>query len=216
MDIVKIMLKQSAGGLKTTLSVFVLTLLLSLPLSILVVFLRRSSFKPLEKLMAMYIYLMRGTPLLLQMMFIFFGLPFVPKIGVSLGRYQAIIIAFVLNYAAYFAEIFRGGIDGVPVGQWEAGKVLGLNERQTFFKIILPQVLRSVMPAISNEVITLLKDTSLVYILGVTDILKVANGVSTANLSFIPYVFVGGIYLIFTAVLSTFLRRVEKKVNYIT
>ena len=215
MEIINMMLKQSATGLKTTLGVFFITLILSLPLSLLVVFLRRSSYKAMRKLMAMYIYLMRGTPLLLQLMFIFFGLPFVPVIGVSLGRFQAIIIAFMFNYAAYFAEIFRGGIDGISKGQWEAGKVLGLSEKQTFFKIILPQVLRSVMPAISNEVITLLKDTSLVYVLGVTDILKVANGISTQKLSFIPYIFVGVLYLIMTAVLSTVLRHIEEKVSYI-
>lgn len=216
MNVLEIMLTQGVDGLKITLSVFVLTLVLSLPLSIVVVWLRRSRFLPIRKLMSMYIYLMRGTPLLLQLMFIFFGLPFVPVIGVTLGRYEAVIIAFVLNYAAYYAEIFRGGIEGVSIGQWEAGKVLGLNERETFIKVIMPQVLRSVMPSVSNEVITLLKDTSLVYVLGLTDVLKVAKGVSSNYVTFTPYIFVGVVYLILTAVLTRILYCIENKVNYTT
>ncbi|NLY09148.1 MAG: amino acid ABC transporter permease [Tissierellia bacterium] len=216
MDVLTIILKQGPQGLSTTMTVFFLTLLLSLPLSIIVVMLGRSPITLINKIIAGYIYFMRGTPLLLQLMFLFFGLPFVPVIGVALSRYQAVIVAFALNYAAYFAEILRGGIEGVSIGQWEAGTVLGLNKRQTFFHIILPQVFKSTIPAIGNEVITLLKDTSLVYILGLTDILKVANGVSTANLSFIPYIFVAGVYLLLTAVLTKIMSKIEEKANYIS
>jgi polar amino acid transport system permease protein len=173
-----------------------------------------SKNKIVSKVTGIYIYIMRGTPLLLQLMFIFFGFHYIPVIGFAFGRYQAILVAFVLNYTAYFAEIFRGGINAIDIGQIEASTVLGLSKRFTFMKVILPQVLKNVMPSIGNEVITLVKDTSLVYILGVADILKAAKSVSNTYSTFIPYIFVGIIYLIITAVLTRFLNNIENKFNY--
>lgn len=201
-------------GAKTTFGVFILTLVLSLPLGVIVARLRLSNNIVLSKFIAAYIYLMRGTPLLLQLMFVFFGLPMLPVLGISLDRFTAIIVAFVLNYTAYFAEIFRGGIQSIDRGQWEGAKVLGLSKQYTFSHIILPQVIRTVMPSISNEVITLVKDTSLVYILGVMDILKAAKSVSNSLSTILPYVYVGIIYLIIVAILTKILERIEDHFSY--
>ena len=195
-------------GLKVTLGLFVLTLVFSLPLSLPVALLRIQSNRILEGILRVYIYIMRGTPLLLQMLFIFFGLPL---LGVTLSRNGSIVLAFILNYTAYFAEIYRGGIQSIPKGQWEAGKVLGLSKSFTFLKVILPQVNRVVMPSIGNEVITLIKDTSLVYTLGVMDILKAAKTTSMNFSSLLPYVYVAGIYLLLVAVVSQVLNEIEKK-----
>lgn len=200
-------------GMGTTFSVFAITLGVSLPLSILVAMARLSKIKTLAKITEFYIYLMRATPLLLQLMFVFFGLPMVPVIGITLGRFAAIYVAFILNYTAYFAEIFRGGIQSIEPGQWEGAKVLGFSKAFTFRRIIFPQVLARVMPSISNEVITLVKDTSLVYILGVMDILKAAKSVSNSMSSILPYVYVGIVYLLVIAVLTQVLEAIEKKVR---
>lgn len=201
-------------GAATTMSVFFVTLIVALPLSIPVALLRLSPNKTISKITAFYIYLMRGTPLMLQLMFIFFALPLIPVVGIALERYTAIYAAFVLNYAAYYAEIIRGGVQAVPKGQWEAAKVLGLRKAYTFRKIIFPQVLKTVIPALSNEVITLVKDTSLVYVLGVTDVLKVAKSVSNTYSTFVPYILVGVIYLVIIALLTRLLSHIEKRVSY--
>lgn len=201
-------------GSKTTWGVFFITLIFSLPLCSIVAGLRMSKNSIVSNITAFYIYLMRGTPLMLQLMFIFFGLPLVPYLGIVLDRYTAIYIAFVLNYTAYFAEIFRAGVISIPIGQYEASKVLGFSKTHTFLKVILPQVIRNTIPAFSNEIITLVKDTSLVYVLGVTDILKVAKSVSNTYSSFTPYLLVGAIYLVFIAILTRLLSRIEKKFNY--
>ncbi|MDO5038052.1 MAG: amino acid ABC transporter permease [Tissierellia bacterium] len=201
-------------GLATTLSVFFITLIFSLPLGLPVALARLSDNKVLSGITGAYIYLMRGTPLLLQLMFIFFGLPMIPYVGLTLGRYTSIYLAFVLNYAAYFAEILRGGIEAVDPGQWEGAKVLGLSRSFAFRKIILPQVIRPVFPSISNEVITLIKDTSLVYILGVMDVLKAAKSVSNSLSTISPYIYVGIIYLLMVFVMEKILRRMEGKINY--
>lgn len=148
--VLKMLVPMALEGLKATLGVFALTLLVSLPLSIGVAKLRLSKNKIISKIVGIYIYIMRGTPLLLQLMFIFFGYYQVPYIGYAFSREQAIFIAFVLNYTAYFAEIFRGGINSIDVGQYEAAMVLGLSKSHTFMKIILPQVIKTVMPSIGN------------------------------------------------------------------
>ncbi len=214
MKIFRMLLPLTLSGLKATIGVFFITLIISIPLSIIVAKLRMSNNKLVAKATGIYIYIMRGTPLLLQLMFIFFGFYFVPYIGFAFSRYQAIYIAFILNYTAYFAEIFRGGINSIDLGQYEASAVLGLSKAYTFVKIILPQVIKNVLPSIGNEVITLLKDTSLVYILGVSDILKAAKSVSNAYSTFIPYIVIGLIYLAITAVLTRILDGVEKKFSY--
>lgn len=201
-------------GLIITLGVFLVTLIFSIPLSILVALMRRSKSIFLPKVIGIYIYIMRGTPLLLQLMFIFFGYHYIPKIGYALGRYQAIFIAFILNYTAYFAEIFRGGIASIDIGQYEAAKVLGFSNSYTFTEIILPQVMKNVLPSIGNEVITLVKDTSLVYILGVSDILKAARAASNTYSTFIPFIFVGIVYLIIIAILTKLLDGIELRFEY--
>ncbi len=212
--VLEMLVPMTLEGLKSTIGVFAVTLAASLPLSILVAKMRMSKNKIVSSLTGTYIYIMRGTPLLLQLMFIFFGFVFVPYIGYAFSRTQAIFIAFILNYTAYFAEIFRGGINSIDIGQYEATQVLGLSKTHTFMKIILPQVIKNVLPSIGNEVITLVKDTSLVYILGASDVLKAAKAVSNRYSAFSPYIFVGFVYLAITAVLTKALTKIENKYNY--
>jgi His/Glu/Gln/Arg/opine family amino acid ABC transporter permease subunit len=212
--VLKMLIPMALDGLKATIGVFALTLIVSIPLSIAVAKLRISKNKIISNIIGMYIYVMRGTPLLLQLMFIFFGYYRVPVIGYAFSREQAIFIAFILNYTAYFAEIFRGGINSVDVGQYEASQVLELGKSHTFMRIILPQVIKNVMPSIGNEVITLIKDTSLIYILGAGDILKAAKSVSNAYAAFSPYIYIGFVYLVITAVLTKILGKIENKYNY--
>ena len=212
--VLKMLIPMALDGLKATIGVFALTLIVSIPLSIAVAKLRISKNKIISTIIGMYIYIMRGTPLLLQLMFIFFGYYRVPVIGYAFSREQAIFISFILNYAAYFAEIFRGGINSIDAGQYEASQVLGLSKSHTFMRIILPQVIKDVMPSIGNEVITLVKDTSLIYILGAGDILKAAKSVSNAYAAFSPYIYIGLVYLVITAVLTKILGKIENKYNY--
>lgn len=214
MKVFDMLIPMTIEGLRITMGVFLVTLICSIPLSIIVAKLRMSKNNFIANLTGVYIYIMRGTPLLLQLMFIFFGFHFVPVIGFAFGRYQAILIAFILNYTAYFSEIFRGGINSIDEGQVEASVVLGLSKAYTFRKVILPQVIKNVMPSIGNEVITLVKDTSLVYILGVSDILKAAKAVSNTYSTFVPYIFVGIVYLLITAVLTKLLTKIENRYNY--
>ena len=214
MKVFEMLLPLTLSGLKITIGVFLITLIISLPLSIIVAKLRMSKNRVISNITGSYIFIMRGTPLLLQLMFIFFGFHFVPYIGFAFSRYQAIFIAFILNYTAYFSEIFRGGINSVDGGQVEAANVLGLSKTYTFMKITLPQVIKNVMPSVGNEIITLVKDTSLVYILGVSDILKAARSVSNTYATFVPYIFIGAVYLFLIAILTKVLGRIENKFNY--
>lgn len=214
MKILDMLVPMTIEGLKVTLGVFLVTLVFSIPLAVIVALLRRSNNKAISGVTATYIYIMRGTPLLLQLMFIFFGFHFVPVIGYAFSRFQAIYIAFILNYTAYFAEIFRGGINSIDLGQYEAAKVLGMSKTFTFIKVILPQVIKNVLPAIGNEVITLVKDTSLVYILGASDILKAAKSVSNVYSAFSPYVLIALVYLAIVAVLTKLLSNIERRYNY--
>lgn len=214
MEILNMLVPMTIEGLKVTLGVFLVTLVFSIPLAVIVSLLRRSNNRIISGITATYIYIMRGTPLLLQLMFIFFGFHFVPVIGHAFSRFQAIYIAFILNYTAYFAEIFRGGINSIDLGQYEAAKVLGMSKPFTFIKVILPQVIKNVLPAIGNEVITLVKDTSLVYILGASDILKAAKSVSNVYSAFSPYVLIALVYLAIVAVLTKLLSNIERRYNY--
>lgn len=207
-------LAQLGEGMWTTTWVFVITLVLSLPLSIPLAMMRISKNKLFSALSAAFIYVMRGTPLMLQLMFVYFGLPLIPVLPLVVSREVAIVIAFSLNYAAYFAEIFRGGIQSISKGQWEAGKVLGLSKQFTFQKIIVPQVIKTTLPSLANEVITLVKDTSLVYVLGAMDVMKVAKGVSNSTASFLPFLFAGIVYLIIVFVLTQVLKALEKRYLY--
>jgi len=200
-----------ADGLAVTLEVFILTLVLSIPLGIVVSMLRIIRIKLISRITELYIWVMRGTPLMLQIVFIFFGLP---VIGITFDRFAAVIIAFVLNYAAYFGEIFRGGIESIDKGQYEAAKVLGLSSYRTFTRIILPQMFKIVLPSIANEVITLVKDTSLVYVVGIGELLRAGKTASNRDASLIPLALVGVVYLLLTAVFTVVFNKIEKRYSY--
>lgn len=211
MDMITSLMPQVLDGLSKTLLVFLLTLVISIPLGVLVSLGRTSKIKVLEKITGFYILIMRGTPLLLQIIFIFFGLP---AIGISVDRLPAAVTAFVLNYAAYFAEIFRGGILSIDKGQYEGAKVLGLSSKDTFFRIVLPQTIKKVLPPASNEIINLVKDTSLVYVVGLDELLKVGKAAANKYSSLVPLLIVGIVYLILIAVVTKVLSRLEKKYSY--
>lgn len=198
-------------GFKTTLWVFSVTALFSIPFGVVVCLLRLSKIKIIRAFVQIYILIMRGTPLLLQIIFIFFGLPI---IGIVLNREIAVSIAFILNYGAYFAEIFRGGMNSIDIGQFEAAKVLKIPKKSTYFGIIFPQVFKVVLPSLGNELITLVKDTSLVYALGLGDMLRAAKTLSNKDASLIPIFIAGGIYLIFIGILTYGLKIVEKNFDY--
>ncbi|MEW8995683.1 amino acid ABC transporter permease [Clostridium sp.] len=205
------LLPQVFQGLKVTIEVFILTLALSIPLGILVAQGRLSKNKILNKITSGYILIMRGTPLLLQIVFIFFGLPI---IGITFDRFPAAILAFTLNYAAYFAEIFRAGIVSIDEGQYEAAKVLGFSQKYIFFKIVLPQAIKIILPAVANEITTLVKDTALVYVVGLDELLKVGKIASNTEASLMPLLIVGIIYLLLIAVFSEVFKKLEKRYSY--
>ncbi|MDR2710830.1 MAG: amino acid ABC transporter permease [Burkholderiales bacterium] len=198
-------------GTVVTLKVFFATLVLSLPLGLLLAMVRISQCRVASGIVNGYIWLMRGTPLMLQLLFIYFALPFVPVIGIRLPSFPAAIVAFVLNYAAYFAEIFRGGIQSIDRSQYEAAKVLGLNYGQTMRRIVLPQVIKRILPPVSNETITLVKDTSLIYVLAMNDLLRTANGMVNRDFSTMPFLVAAVFYLAMTLVLTIVFQRTEKR-----
>ncbi|MCR5756329.1 MAG: amino acid ABC transporter permease [Selenomonas sp.] len=193
-------------GTQITLEIFFVTLLLSLPLGMLAALGRLSSLKLISRLVEFYIWLMRGTPLMLQLLFVYFALPMV---GIRLPDMAAALLAFTLNYAAYFAEIFRAGIQAVPKGQYEAAKTLGMSYPQTMRRIILPQVIRIVLPPVSNETINLVKDTSLVYILAMNDLLRVARTIVQREFDMTPFLFAAIFYLAMTFVLTWGFKKLE-------
>lgn len=199
------------SGASVTLQVFAMVLVLSIPLGIAVAFLMQVHFKPLNWLIHLYIWVMRGTPLLLQLIFIYYVLP---NVGIRLDRMPAAVIAFTLNYAAYFAEIFRGGIEAIPRGQYEAAKVLKFTPWQTVRYITLPQVTKLVLPSVFNEVMTLVKDTSLVYALGVSDLILASRTAANRDASLAPMFVAGAIYLILIGIVTLIAKRVEKKFSY--
>lgn len=199
-------------GTLVTLQVFLLTMLLAVPLGLGLALLRLSRRAWVGRLVSGYVWLMRGTPLMLQMLFIYFALPFVPVIGIRLPDFPAAILAFTLNYAAYFAEIFRAGIQSVDRGQYEASKVLGLSYVQTMRRIVLPQMVKRILPPMSNETITLIKDTSLIYVLAMNDLLRAARGIVQRDFTTSPFVVAAAFYLLMTLVLTWAFQRMEKKV----
>ncbi len=199
------------SGAGMTLSIFFWTLILATPLGILVSLGEMSKIKPLKWIVNFYVWIMRGTPLLLQLIFVFYGLPI---IHIVFPRYQAALFAFVLNYAAYFAEIFRGGFQSVDQGQFEAARVLRLSYWQTLRKIIIPQVIKIVIPSIGNEVINLVKDSSLVYVIGLGDLLRAGNVATSRDVTLVPLMLVGLIYLILVGICTLILRQVEKCYAY--
>ncbi|WP_423237314.1 amino acid ABC transporter permease [Clostridium puniceum] len=205
------MMPQVLEGLKVTLEIFTLTLILSIPLGIIVAVMRTSKSLILREISGVYVFIMRGTPLLLQIIVIFFGLPIV---GVTFDRFPAAILAFTLNYGAYFGEIFRAGIMSIDNGQVEGAQVLGLSSKDIFFRIILPQALKTVIPPVANEVTTLVKDTSLVYVVGIDELLKIGQMATNRQVSLVPLLIVGVVYLIVIAIFSKVLKKIEEKYDY--
>lgn len=205
------------GGFKTTFAIFGLTLLFSIPLGLLVAVLKMSRFRIVRYPVAFYISVMRGTPLLLQIVALYFGSYYLSESlgsNLSFDRFPAVIVAFSINYAAYFAEIFRGGIESISRGQYEAAAMLGLTRTQTFFRIILPQVVKRVVPASANEVITLVKDTSLAQVIAVTELFALAKKQQAAYASIFPLFVAGIFYYVANLLLSVFFSYVERKLNY--
>lgn len=209
MDYILRILPNMLAGLGVSAQIFLITIVLSLPIGILLALVRISKVAVFRKLAEIYIYVMRGTPLMLQIMFIYYGLPLM--LNVQISDFPAAILAFVANYAAYFAEIFRGGIQSIPKGQYEGAKVLGFTYRQTMWHIVLPQVVKRVIPPLGNETITLLKDTSLVYILAMNDLMRVTRAFVQRDFDTMPFLVAAVFYLVCTAILTKILTYVEKR-----
>ncbi len=215
-DYIISILKPMLEGAQMTVLLFLIAIVLSIPLGFLLTLAVRSKIKPLAWLAHTYIYLMRGTPLLLQLLFICFGLPMIPVIGeyLVLDRFVAACLGFILNYAAYYAEIFRGGLLAIDKGQYEASQVLGLTKWQTMRKIILPQMFRVALPAVSNESVTLVKDTALLYAVAVPELLHFAQTAVNRDFTIIPFFLAGIIYLIMTLILTVFFKFLERRFKF--
>ena len=210
MDAIIAMLPPMLEGAGTTLKLFFITLLLSIPLGLVLALLRISPWAAVRQAVNGYIWLMRGTPLMLQLLFIYFALPFVPGIGIRLPDFPSAVVAFGLNYAAYFAEIFRAGIQSVDRGQYEAAKTLGMGYGQTMRRIVLPQMVRHILPPMSNETITLIKDTSLIYVLALNDLLRAARNIVQRDFTITPFIVAAVFYLVMTLVLTWLFQRLER------
>lgn len=202
-------------GLGLSAWIFVVTLVGSLPLGIVVALARMSKFRPLSLVAQFYISILRGTPLMLQLMAFMFAPYYL--FGISMDtdwKYGACAVGFILNYSAYFAEIYRSGLQSIPKGQYEAALVLGYSRSQTFFKIVLPQVIKRIMPAMGNEIITLVKDTSLAFVLGIAEMFSVAKAISASEVSMVPYALAALIYWVFCLLIEFIIGRAEKKMAY--
>lgn len=217
-----IITQQLVSGMGSSLMIFVLTLLFSMPLGLLVAFGRMSKIKPLQAVIKVFIAILRGTPLMLQLLVVNFAPYYLFRISLPRWyRFAAIIIGFSINYAAYFAEIYRSGIESIPKGQYEAASVLGYNKNQTFFRIIFPQMVKRVLPPVTNEVtsvitsfVTLVKDTSLAFVLAYEEMFTVAKQIASARTSIMPLFVAGVFYFIFNGVVAFAMERIEKKLSY--
>ena len=206
---------QLGKGLIVSVEIFILTLVFSMPLGLLVSFGRMSKNIVIRTIMKVYISIMRGTPLMLQLIVVYFAPYYVLGMKISSTyRFIAVIIGFAVNYAAYFAEIYRGGIESMPKGQYEAAQVLGYGKAQTFWKIILPQVIKRILPAVTNEIITLVKDTSLAFVIAVAEMFTIAKQIAAAQASIFPLMIAGAYYFIFNLVVALVMEYAEKKCNY--
>ena len=201
-------------GMGVTAEIFFLTLLFSLPLGLLVAFGRMSKNGIIRMISKIYISVLRGTPLMLQLIVVYFAPFYVFHLKVGNYRFPAIIIAFALNYAAYFAEIYRAGIESMPVGQYEAARVLGYSRLQTFVRIILPQVIKRILPPVTNETITLVKDTSLAFVLAQAEMFTMAKQIAAKETSIMPLMIAGVFYYLFNRIVATVMERIEKSLNY--
>ena len=213
--ILSTVIEQLLGGMVTSIEIFLLTLLFSLPLGLLISWGRMSKFRPIRWLMKLYISIMRGTPLMLQLIVVFFAPYYV--FGVSLSadyRFISVIIAFTINYAAYFAEIYRGGIESINSGQYEAAQVLGYSKIETFFIIILPQVFKVILPSVTNEVITLVKDTSLSFVIAIPEMFTVAKQIAAADASIAALLVAGIFYYVFNILVAFVMEHLENRLDY--
>ena len=211
MDYILSLLPPLAEGSLVTLKLFAITLALALPLGLALALARLSRWAALRHAVSSFIWLMRGTPLMLQLLFVYYALPFVPYVGIRLPDFPAAVVAFVLYYAAYFAEIFRAGIQSIDRGQYEGAKALGMNYAQTMRRIVMPQVLRRTLPPLANETITLVKDTSLIYVLALNDLLRAARGIVQRDFTITPFVVAAAFYLLMTLVLTWAFQRLERR-----
>lgn len=208
-------LLQLGKGMIVSVEIFMLTLLFSLPLGLIVAFGRMSKNVVIRTVTKVYISIMRGTPLMLQLLVVYFGPYYAFKIRIGSGyRFVAVILAFSINYAAYFAEIYRSGIESMPIGQYEAAKVLGYGKAQTFFKIILPQVIKRILPSITNEIITLVKDTSLAFAIAQAEMFTVAKQIAAAQTTIMPLMTAGLFYYIFNLIVAVAMEKIEKAFSY--
>ena len=209
------MAEQLSEGFLVTVEIFALTLLFSLPLGMLVAFGRMSRCKIVKLIAKLYISVMRGTPLMLQIIVVYFGPYYMFRLKMGTGyRFPVVIIAFVINYAAYFAEIYRSGIESMPKGQYDAAEVLGYSKAQTFVRIILPQVIKRVLPSITNETITLVKDTSLAFTISIAEMFTVAKQIGAAQTSVVPLLAAGIFYYVFNLIVATVMEYIEKRLSY--
>lgn len=221
MDKLVAIITQLGKGFGFSVGIFVFTIIFSIPLGLVIAKGRMSKNIVISSIFRFYISVMRGTPLMLQLLLVYFGPYYVFGIttgNIALGpfnyRFIATVIGFSLNYAAYFAEIFRSGLQSMPKGQYEAALVLGFSNTQTYFKIILPQVIKRVLPAVTNEVITLVKDTSLAQVLSVTEMFTAASKLASAQVSVVPFVVAGVFYYVFNAIIEMIMHALEKKMSY--
>ncbi len=208
------MIAKMSEGLGKTCAIFFLTILFSLPLGMLITLLRMSKNKVVSGVTRFVIAVLRGTPLMLQLLAVTYGPYYLFGMAVAKNKLIPVVIAFAINYAAYFAEIYRGGIESIPVGQYEAANVLGYTRAQTFLRIILPQVVKRIMPSITNEVVTLVKDTSMAFTVSYQEMFTIGKQISNSEASFMPFLVAGVFYFVFNAVVDFVMGRIEKRMSY--
>lgn len=208
------MVIKMSEGLGKTCAIFFLTLLFSLPLGIIIALLRMSKNKVVSGITRAIISVLRGTPLMLQLLAVTYGPYYLFGLSVSRNKLIPVVVAFSINYAAYFAEIYRGGIESVPVGQYEAAEVLGYSKAQTFIRIILPQVIKRIMPSVTNEVVTLVKDTSMAFTVSYQEMFTIGKQIANSQTSFTPFIVAGVFYFVFNAVVDFLMGRIEKRLDY--
>lgn len=208
------MILKMSEGLGNTCAIFFLTLLFSLPLGMVFALLRMSKSKIVSSVMRFIISILRGTPLMLQLLAVTYGPYYLCGVSVSQNKLIPVVIAFAINYAAYFAEIYRGGIESMPIGQYEAANVLGYTKTQTFMHIILPQVVKRIMPSITNEVVTLVKDTSIAFCVSYQELFTIGKMIANSETSFTPFLIAGVFYFVFNAIVDLVMGRIEKRLDY--
>ena len=213
MSLMTMIIKMSEG-LGKTCAIFFLTLLFSLPLGMIVALLRMSKVKVVSAITRFFITVIRGTPLMLQLLAVTYGPYYLFRTNVSRNKLIPVVIAFSINYAAYFAEIYRGGIESIPIGQYEAAEVLGYTKFQTFMRIILPQVIKRIIPSVTNEVVTLVKDTSMAFTVSYQEMFTIGKQIANSQTSFMPFVVAGVFYYVFNAIVDYLMGRIEKSLDY--